>query len=208
MKTNEKIEIAKTKQLNVHAGHRDRLRKKILNSGAKSFEDHEILELILTYVIPRKNTNTLAHDLLKTFGSFSRVLNASIEELTQVNGVGKQAALFINLISNTIDRYNNSIRMAKKEYIRKPSEVVEYFRKHFSIKNYEEMFVFSTNKNGEVIKINRIEGCDESTIEFTTRDFAQKICSPATFKVAIVHTHPDGSCNPSAHDLIATEYLL
>ena len=73
---------------NLHQGHRERMRERIAQQGFESLADHEALEVLLYLTNPRKNTNVMAHALLKRFGSFSRVLDAEEEELCKVEGVG------------------------------------------------------------------------------------------------------------------------
>ena len=82
---------------NLHAGHRKRLREKF-KTGRDSFKEHELLELLLNYSIPRKDTNALAHKLIAFFGSLSAVLESTPEELTQVEGVGETTANLISLV--------------------------------------------------------------------------------------------------------------
>ena len=84
-----------------HDGHRERLKKRFLSSP-DSFEDHELLEMILFYSIPRKNTNETAHKLLKKFGSIKGILDASIESLMTVDDIGPNSALYIKAISKLL----------------------------------------------------------------------------------------------------------
>ena len=76
---------------NVHSGHRQRLKERFLRDGLDNFEEHQVLELLLFYGIPQRDTNTIAHELIRKFGSLSRVLEATPEELQQVNYVGENA---------------------------------------------------------------------------------------------------------------------
>ena len=90
-----------------HDGHRERLRQRFLTS-ADSFEDHELLELILFYSIPRKNTNEIAHHLLNRFGSIKGVLDASVEALTEVNDIGENTAIYLKAIARLVLKYSVS----------------------------------------------------------------------------------------------------
>ena len=82
----------------MHEGHRARVKKRFLEEGLDSFSDIQALELLLFYVIPRSDTNPIAHALLDHFGSLSQVLEADVEELQKVRGVGENAAVFLSLI--------------------------------------------------------------------------------------------------------------
>ena len=86
-----------------HGGHRDRLRERFIRDGLDGFEEHNILEMLLFYPIPQKDTNELAHALLDRFGSLESVFNATPEELMQIDGVGEHTARFLSMFSKTID---------------------------------------------------------------------------------------------------------
>ena len=83
---------------NLHAKHLERMRKRYLATGENGFQDHELLELILFYTIPRKDTNEIAHRLLHRFQTLEGVFSASIDELTQVEDIGTQSAIFIKTV--------------------------------------------------------------------------------------------------------------
>lgn len=91
------------KRKDIHGGHRERLRQRLINEGTDNFEPHELLEFLLYYAIPRMNVNTLAHDLLNYFGSFRNVLGAEIPELMQVKGMGEHAARWLHLLGICAD---------------------------------------------------------------------------------------------------------
>ena len=80
-----------------HSGHRQRLRDRYEQSGAGAFADHELLELLLTYAIPRRDVNEIAHALLERFGSLEGVLSAELSALTSVPGIGESTAMFLRL---------------------------------------------------------------------------------------------------------------
>lgn len=91
------------KRNNVHGGHRERLRQRLMAEGADNFEPHELLEFLLYYAIPRQNVNKLAHELLDSFGDLRSVLGAELEELTRVKGMGEHAARWLNLVGRCTD---------------------------------------------------------------------------------------------------------
>ena len=80
---------------NEHSGHRDRLRERYLSEGLDGFPPHNVLELLLFYSVPRRDTNVLAHRLIEQFGSLVGVLNAAPEQLAQVEGIGMNAAVHL-----------------------------------------------------------------------------------------------------------------
>ena len=90
--------------MGVHDGHRDRMRKRFLKNELNGFADHEALELLLYYAIPRGDVNPLAHALMDRFGSLSGVFSAPVELLAQVKGVGTQTAVLLRLVPQIAQR--------------------------------------------------------------------------------------------------------
>ena len=91
------------KRNDIHGGHRERLRQRLMTEGVDNFEPHELLEFLLYYAIPRQNVNMLAHELLNYFGNLRNVLSADVQELTCVRGMGEHAALWLNLFGKCTD---------------------------------------------------------------------------------------------------------
>ena len=87
----------------MHGGHRQRLKDKVRQNGLTSLSLHEVLELILTYTIPQKDTNQLAHELIDTYGGFSKVLEADYYDLMKNKGVGEETALFLSMLPRLFD---------------------------------------------------------------------------------------------------------
>ena len=94
--------------MGVHDGHRERLKSRFLEHGIDSFNDLNALELLLFYAIPRRDTNVIAHALLDRFGGLSGVFEASVPELTDVPGVGENAALLLKLVPQMMKKYELS----------------------------------------------------------------------------------------------------
>ena len=90
--------------MSIHDGHRQRLKQRFLKEGLESFTDIQVLELLLFFSVPRQDTNPIAHALLDHFGSLYQVLEAPVEELRKVKGVGDQSALLLSLM-NDVARY-------------------------------------------------------------------------------------------------------
>ena len=89
----------------IHAQHRKRIRDRFLNNGLADFAPHEVLELLLTYSIPRQDVNYLAHRLINQFGSISSVMDADITDLMRMDGIKESTATFLKLIPEAGKRY-------------------------------------------------------------------------------------------------------
>ncbi len=113
-----------------HKGHRDRIRRRFVLNGADSLFDHELLELLLFYAIPRRNTNEIAHNLIKMFGDLEGVLNASPEEMKKVKGVGDAVSTFIVLMRQMSEEYGLTapVRRMAATY----ENISSYFYDYFS----------------------------------------------------------------------------
>ena len=91
--------------MGIHEGHRERMKNKLLEQGLDVFDDHTVLELLLFYSMPRKDTNPLAHEIMNKFGSLQAVFEAPAEELSKINGIGENTVTLLKLIPEVSRRY-------------------------------------------------------------------------------------------------------
>lgn len=116
-----------------HDGHRDRIRKRFVEFGADSLHEHELVELALFYGIPRKNTNEIAHSLIENFGDINGILNASVDELCKIKGIGSSAAAFIRFLGDACNEYDSFIPSPQSP--ESESDYPMYFRDYFIFNN-------------------------------------------------------------------------
>ena len=121
-------------------GHRERIREKFAAAGLDSFLDHEILELLLTYAVPRRDTKPLAWALLKKFGTLATVFDADENQLTQVDGIGTGAARFLRLIRAVFKKYSLD-EVKETVSIRTPQQVLEYCKASLAGKKEEYLAI-------------------------------------------------------------------
>lgn len=196
------------KEPGIHDGHRDRMRQRFGQNGLDSFAPHEALELLLYYCIPRRDTNEIAHKLLAKFdNSISKVFEASIEELMQVEYISYNAAVLIKMIP-ALARMYVADKVAPREKITSADDAKAYFRAKFFAREVE-MFMMLYLDNA-----NRIINCDlisEGIVNASDVDMA-KIVSSAVSKRAssciAAHNHPRGTPFPSRDDVDSTEKIL
>lgn len=196
------------KKENFHKDHRKRLKTKVKNFGLECLADHEVLELLLTYTIPRKDTNPTAHNLIEHFGSFSKVFDASYDDLVKVDGVGPESALFLNMIGPLLERYSVGKKKVKAEFLTNTGKCVDFFRNNFAIKVNEFMVMACLSKSKRVVKTFMYKGHDETEITFDIRNLAKKINDDDVFSVVLFHTHPNGSVEPSLSDIKTTQKVI
>lgn len=191
-----------------HAGHRQRLKEKVRKGHLSQLSSHEILELLLTYTIPRRDTNNLAHEIFNAFGSLSGSIDADYEDIKKIKGVGEESALLLKIISELIDIYTEDKKSKQNTAILNTTQkAVQYFRNHYLIKNVEYLHGFCLNKMNKVVSHFEIKGT-ENKIVIDIKDFADKINTKNASGLLLFHTHPDGVVEPSADDVATTQRIL
>ena len=190
---------------NPHERHRKRVRDKFLAGGFNDgTPDHEILEMVLFYSIPRRDTNELAHTLIDTFGSLSGVFKASADELMKVEGIGENSVALIKLIMEVARAYARDEKK-KAAYFSSMDEIGTYLLGRYAgIK--EEMFtLLSLNSAGKMLSFDEIARGDISQVAVSTRKILETVIRTGANAVVLAHNHPGGIAIPSSEDLSATE---
>lgn len=196
----------KKNEKSIHSGHRQRLRNRFIENGLDGFNDHEILELLLFYCIPRKDTNELAHKLLDHFGSLSAVFNASVEQLMVVNGISTSAAVFITMIAPVCRRYNDDFDKIKK--LKDPENCGEYFVKYYKNLKVEQVTVLCLDSACRVLGFEKVCEGDANAVMINFRKLVEKVVKyPNCNACIIAHNHPNGIALPSRDDISATAEL-
>lgn len=187
----------------MHEHHRDRLREKLF-AEPNSLNEFEILEVILYGAIPRKNTNDIAHRLIERFGSVGNVLKASIHELTEVEGVGKNTASFIVCLGLILSRKLEDERFPK---VFSFNDIREPLIKAFSGYTEEVFMAFFLDKKQNIISRKIIYGSDTIKVDIDLKDFSRQVVLSKPAYVVIAHNHLSGKYQPSASDDKATEKI-
>lgn len=188
-------------------GHRERLREKYLQGGYFAFHEYEVLELLLTYVIPRKDTKPIAKDLIEKFGSLDGVVTASIEELCSISGIKENSAIFVKLLGDlSKNLYKGEI---KKEGIqlKDKNSLIRYLRSEIGFSSREEFrVIFLNNYNmlvgSETLFIGTI---DKSAVY--PREIVEKVLYYKAKGIIFAHNHPSGNLRPSKQDIQITEHM-
>ena len=189
---------------NPHKHHRSRLRARFVNEGLRSFQDHNILELLLFYAIPQKDTNDLAHALLNRFGSLAAVFDAEIGDLCKVNGVGENAATLIKMIPQLARAYlmDKETRYSDFSDLHK---LGAYLVNYFIGEKSEKLIAVLLNNRCEMIDIVVVSEGTVNRTEGSVRKIAEAAFSLNASSFVLAHNHPDGSCVPSAADISLTQ---
>lgn len=187
-------------------GHRKRLREKFLESGLAGFHDYEIIELLLTLGTPRKDCKEPAKEAIKKFNGLAGVLNATLDDLQSINGIGPSNAFGIKLFQAISERYSKE-KIISKEMLNSPQLIFEYLREKIG-KEKKEFFVvmFFDTKNNLIVQDVSI-GTLNASLVHPREVFAQAIVKNASH-VVIAHNHPSGDPTPSEEDVMTTKRLV
>lgn len=190
------------KKKNVHEGHRERMRNKYVNKGIEVFEQHEILEMLLFYAIPRKNTNDIAHRLLEACGSLSAVFDAPIDILMQ-QGLSYNAAVLLHMIPD-LSRAYQSDKFDNEEKIITDENIGKKMVHLFAGKNEECVYAFFLDAKGKEKYSGIISKGDASSAPLFSKNIVSIAARCKAVTVIIAHNHPSGVAFPSRADLEAT----
>lgn len=183
-----------------HKGHRERLRERFEKGGFTGFHDYEVLEMLLTFIFRQGDVKPLAKELIKTFGSFSKVLDASVTELETVKGMGKASALSLHAFRETMAYYFQNHVAVDKEQITKMSALVEMLRASIGHKPNEVLFAIFLNAKNEVLATKELgEGTVSQAAAFPRKIVEEALKQKAT-SIILAHNHPGGVAEPSEHD--------
>ena len=186
-----------------HEGHRERLRQRYKKEGLASFLPHEALELLLTYAIPRIDTNPLAHRLIGKFGSFSAVLEASPAELQQVEGVGPQAATLLSMMLPVLRMYQQE-KLLPRHRLNVYDDLAAYCRTLFLGVGIEKFYVLCLDTKLQLLASVMISQGTPSEVSVQPRMVLQELMRHNATGAVICHNHPSGSMKPSQEDVALT----
>ena len=186
---------------NLHAKHRERMRKRYLATGENGFQDHELLELILFYAIPRKDTNEIAHRLLKRFQTLEGVFSASVDELVQVEDIGSQSAIFIKTV---FDMHNRLLRDDERTSYTTYEEIGELLLKRYKHIEVETMMLFLFDKKGRISREAIIAIGNSDDAMFNMKNIVSIAAAQGAYFAVVAHNHPSGNPKSSFDDKVST----
>lgn len=187
-------------------GHRKRLRERFLQSGLDGFLDYEIIELLLTLGTPRKDCKQMAKDAINEFGGLRGVLDASLEELQKIKGIGPSNAFGIKLFQAVSERLSRE-QISKKIKLGSANAVANYLQKYIGREKRENFVLLCLDSRNNLIKISKISiGSLNASIVHPREVFKEAIQS-STAQFLIGHNHPSEDPEPSPEDVALTRRL-
>lgn len=189
--------------MGIHDGHREKMRARFLNAGLEAFADHEALELLLYYAIPRRDTNPIAHALMERYGSLSAVLEAPVEDLRKVEGIGESAAILLRLVFQLHRRAR--LADARDTVLNSTERTGRYLLELFAGLNREVLYQLCLDQKGKLLACKRLSEGSANSTEMNIRLLAENAILTSASAVILAHNHPSGIALPSQDDFNTTE---
>lgn len=191
---------------NIHAGHRQRLKARFLREDIDNFDEHTIIELLLFFGIPYKDTNVIAHELLSRFGSLSNILEARYDQLLTVDGVGENAATLIKLIPSLVRVY-----LSQKENLDGAFDNIEKLGRML-VSRYrgvtvETVYLMLLDNAYRLLSIEKVYEGSVNSAQISVRRLAEIALINNASMVVLAHNHPSGLAIPSSEDIHTTATL-
>ena len=194
-------------------GHRERIKEKFLKNGIDGFAEYEILELLLTYCIPRKDTKPIAKDLLNKFKTLDNVFKADFDKLSVIDGLGNNSIAFLKLIGDLPsiiykDELKNK-KLVNKEILKISNKdiLLNYLRNKIGYEEIEKFYVIYLSSSNEVIEFeeNSVGTLDRSSVY--PREIYKKVINLNAKSIILAHNHPSDNITPSKSDIELTNEI-
>ena len=193
----------------IHDNHRARVRARFAEQGLAGMHDHEVLELLLFYALPRVDTNPIAHRLMDAFGSFHAVLEAPVEELARVDGMGAGSAQFLHLLFETLRRYQTD-RAADELHgvgLTTTELVGAYLTPQFFGLSEERALLLCLDSKSKVLSCTELTRGTVRATEINVRKIVEQAVRVSASSVVLAHNHPGGLALPSYDDRQTTQRI-
>lgn len=189
--------------MSIHDGHRQRFRDRFRAEGLDHFNERHVLELLLFYCVPRKDTAPLAQNLLNHFGSLSQVLEASAEELEKVDGVGESVSTFLTLMT-AVGRYYLVNRSMQNEILNTTDKCGAYLLPYFYGRRNETVFLLCLDAKCKVLCCKEVGEGSVNSAAISVRRIVELALGANATTVVLAHNHPSGLALPSGDDVQTT----
>jgi len=190
----------------LHEGHRQRVKARYLSEGLDAFENHQALEMLLFFCIPMKDTNDLAHKMIKEFGSLAGLFEADPKDICKRCGVSENAAILVSLIPSLARRYFKG-KWGDKPILNSSTKAGEYAMSLFVGRTYEAFFVICLDSQNRVNYAALLHEGTLNEVSVYPRLVIEMVLRHQANSVILAHNHPGGSLNPSNDDIELTKKI-
>jgi DNA repair protein RadC len=192
--------------MSIHDGHRERMKKRFSEHGLDNFEDHNVIELLLFYALPRADVNPIAHKLIEKFGSLAAVFDAPTDELAKVPGITANTALFIKLIPQVSRRYLMS-RTRFEDILDSTEKAGRYLLPHFFAERDEIVYMICLDAKCKVLNCKLLFRGSVNSANVSVRKIVENALLYNSTSVIIAHNHTSGIALPSHEDKLTTRRI-
>lgn len=191
--------------MGIHDGHREKMRRRFLSGGLEHFADHEALELLLYYAIPRRDTNPIAHALMDRYGSLSAVLAAPVEDLQKVEGIGENAAVLLKLVPRLCAKARLADAGRQELVLNTAARAGAYLLERFYGERNEVIYQLCLDRKGKLLACKRLGEGSIASAALDVRKLVENAILHSASSVVLAHNHPSGIASPSVEDYAATD---
>ena len=187
-------------------GHRKRLQQKFTTAGIEALHEYEVLELLLTYVIKRQDVKRQAKSLLEKFGSVKGILDAEIDDLQTVPGVGDRSSILFKLIKEISSLYLKQ-KASEKKQVSCTTELLDLCRTKMGGKKDEEFCVIYLDAQNQIIEFETVQKGIVNQAVVYPRQVLERALKKKASAIILAHNHPSGHVRPSDADIRLTKTI-
>ncbi len=188
-----------------YIGHRKRLKERFIKGDGKDMADYELIELILTLAIPRRDVKPIAKQLIKTFGDFAGVLNASPLQLMEINGIKESAVTVLKIIRAAAQRLSwQNLASDDMPVLLNIDSLIDFCRCAMAYSDVEELHIIYLDAKLKVIKTELMQRGSLTGVSASPRNIVKSAMENKAVSIIMVHNHPSGNTKPSENDKIIT----
>lgn len=203
----EEAQVASSINKPHYAGHRDRLRARFSENGAKAVADYELLELILFRSIPRRDTKPIAKTLLARFGSIAEILSAPLERLIEIDGIGRSVALDLKVVQAAGQRMAKDT-ICERTILSSWTDLLTYCRTTMAYEDKEQFRLLFLDKKNQLIadEVQQVGTVDHTPVY--PREVVKRALELSSTAIILLHNHPSGDPTPSQADILMTQKII
>lgn len=192
--------------MSIHNGHRERLKNRFLEEGLDTFTEVQVLELLLFYCLPRKDTNPIAHALLDQYGSLAQLMETPPEELKRAAGIGEATATFLALI-HAFDRQYQKSKVKDNKILPTIDDCGEYLMSCFKNQRNETVYLLCLDAKCKVLCCKKVGEGSINSASVPIRRVVEIALGNNAVSVVLAHNHPGGLAIPSPEDQLTTRRI-
>lgn len=205
MSHEKSTKLPSEKSSELYLGHRQRLKQKFLETEGK-LPDYELLELLLFYIFPRRDTKELAKKLLKNIGSLQKIIFSTEPEILSTSGLGQSSVVFLRLLREIFTRVSRE-KFESRPLIRSDKDVMNHYRLVLANNPKEHLYVMFLDSKSHLIKEELIQTGVVSSVAVHPEIIIKKALTYGARALIMVHNHPSGDATPSREDIVVTREL-